>query len=394
MLLSIAVAALFHRLQALTVCGYYDQVSDDFESELDRCYSLNVKGSRVRMAVEFEKCFGLGYATLNDTIAGPYRKKEKDTQDKLSHLSESLCSDNEDALNEFILRDDSQFEDEGVQADPGIAPSDFNIAKCQSFVGAVARAVTDQDFEVGQVMRQKEADLGFLFPKAETRQKIFQVVVNVVRPLASCHQPMEELKLRLIRKYLKRFLMDQISVSTPSFSSKTLPVVKHPELFVVQAASLSRTPEDAPINWSARPFHLLTAPPLKRVRVVRPLPFRPSETDMTRIAHMEGRNEGATLESEQQLLQRAIDQGQVTRTQALSMTPKQQLDSALIGAREYRKRVFRDERLGPGSPKVEVGNIWDDRLRLRKADFREDDFDRYDIKGFDIDKKIEELFSD
>ena len=395
LLLLIATISFFHQLHSLTVCGYHGSISEEFEQEFDRCYSQNVQGSRVRMAVEFEKCFGFEYETLNNTVSGPYRKKEKDTVDLLRHFSDSICSDNEDALNEFILRN-STYEDinEDKQSESEITPNTASITKCQAFLGEIEGFITQQNFDISKLMNEKDESLALLFPNQETRKKIAQVVINMVRPLANCHQPMQELQIKLIRKYLKRFLMDQITVGIPSFSYKTLPIIKHPELFVLHSEALGENSKLSPIDWERKPYRSLFIPPRKEVRIRNPNTLKPSEKEMNEIVKLQIQNEGVSADQKRVKLQSLIENGKISKTDIASMSPKQQLEAGIIDENEYKKKVFRDERLGPGSPKFQVENIWDDHLRLKKNDFRDSDFDRYNIKGFDSDKKIQELFND
>ena len=376
-----------------TVCGYTGPIGQQIEATFDKCYIDNVKDSRLRMALGFEHCLGAQYSTLNSTVASPYKKKTADTQTILLHLSDSVCSDNEDALNEFIINNDSIFSPGDDDFEPKIQPSNANLILCKSFFDSIIQAVGNDDFEIASLMKGNEAQLSGQFPDQSFRDKIYLVVINIIKPQANCYQPMLELRMRLIKKYLKHFLMDQISPSIPSFSGKTLPVVSHPEIFIAQqAVTQNYGIPGVGFNWNQKRVRGLTVAP-ERVVKMRPR-IQPdlSVDDKAKLVALDASNENKSLFEIDNQLKDSVESGSVTQTQVLSMTPKEKFNAGLIDRNQLRSQVFKDEDHHHGSGSVEIDDIWDSGLSLKKTHFTNEDFGRYRIKGFDVDQKIRELF--
>ena len=378
---------------ASTVCGYTGPIAKQVEATFDKCYIDNVKESRLRMALGYEHCLGANYAILNSTVAGPYNKKTSDTQSIMLHLSDSVCSDNEDALNEFIINSDSSFSPGDNDFEPKIQPTDENIRNCKSFFDSVIHAIGIDNFEIASLMKNTENQLSPQFPDQSFRDKVFLVVVNIVKPQANCYQPMLELRMRLIKKYLKRFLTDQISPLVPSFSGKTLPVVSHPEIFIAQQAVTQTVRiQDSKFNWNQKPTMGLVVAPERIVKMAARVQHQVSADEKARLFAFDATNTNKSLSERDNNLKNAVESGSVTQTQVLSMTPKEQFDAGLIDRTQLRSQVFKDEDHMHRSGSVEIDDIWNSGLSLKKKHFTEEDFGRYKIKGFDVDKKIEELF--
>ena len=346
------------------------------------------------MAIGFEFCFGDTYQKLNSTVAGPYEKKGADTQKILLHLSDSICSDNEDALNEFIQANDSQFSPDDEETESKIDPSGKNIGKCRDFFDNVIHEVQDGNFDLATFLKSKEHLLSPLYTQETQRQKVFLVILNIVRPFFNCFQPKEELKLKLIKKYLKKFLIDQIGPSAPSFSGKTLPVVMHPEIFIDNITPKPMKAE-APFDWEQKRVKSSKVAPVRVFHIEPRMPdLELSHEEKQKVVKMDEDNGDPSMVEKDNKIHQAIEKGKVTQTQFLSMNPQQKLKAGLISQEQFGHQVFKDtDELHP-EPSIEIQNIFDKNLSLKKRNFSNSDFNRYKIKGFDIDRKINELFKE
>jgi hypothetical protein len=335
---------------------------------------------------------GSDFQTLNSTVEGPYSKKRSDTQATLLHLSDSVCSENEDALNEFILSSDGRISGGEDAPETKLNPTDSNINQCKDFFDQINQALLADNYQIATLMKSMERKLEGLFTDTATREKIFLVVVNTIKPLAACHQPMQELKMRLIKKYLKRFLMDQISPIAPSFSGKTLPVVSHPELFITYQKAIKSRAKAENFDWNQKRVRGSTVAPKRVIKVQTQVDSTLTDSQKLRIIGMDARNADKTLEQRDTELRQAVATGKVTDTAFLSMTPQQKLNARLISPTQFRQQVSVPEDHGHFTAPIEIDNLWDPALQFKGKKIPDDMYDRYKIKGFDIDTKIEQLF--
>lgn len=383
---------------ASTVCGYKGPIAKDMENNLDRCFTEHVKSTRLKMAIGYEFCLGENYRKLNQTVSQPYKKKIMDTSRILLHLADSVCSENESALSEFMLSGNGPFNQDSNGMEIESNPTDQNIKQCKTFFDSILESINQDNYKIAGLMKQNEAALSSMFPGEDSRAKIFIVVINIIKPLVNCFQPMEELKMRLIKKYLKQFLILQISPIGPSFSLKTLPIVSHPEIFTAKARNEDDDEEESEdekeFNWNQKRIRGVIIAPERKVHLTTRPSSQLSEPEKRDVLNLSIQNEKVPLQIRDKILMNAAQKGSLTKAQQNSMTPKQKFDGKLISEDEYRKQVFMEEDHGHMGGSIEVNDIWNDNLSLKKVHFSNNDFDRYRIKGFDVDKKIEELFKE
>ena len=372
-------------------CGYQSESGQRIKNRLDQCFTDNVVESRVRMAIGYEFCYGVNYQILNDTVAIPYNKKIKETTKQLINLSQSICSDNDDALDQYVFTLDVTHDQNSNTIENAVDKSAQSLRKCNSFFSKIQNSINNENFEIEYILRQDEGLLGGLYPDEENRQKIFTIVLNVIQPLISCYEPMETMKTELIKKYLKMYLVSLVNPAKSSFDDHTYEVLMNPEYYAIQdydSAGLFKDKRSL-FDLGTRDVPVQTT---RSVPLQRGLTTDLTSAEKQQVAAFDVQEGDKTLQERDREMTKAVESGKITRTQYLSMTPKQKLDAGLLSQTDYRKVVYSDENHRHAGTPVEVDDFWDEGLSLKKNNFSNNDFDRYSIKGFNIDKKIEELF--
>lgn len=372
-------------------CGYKDIAGRQITETLDQCFSDNVIDSRARMAVGFEFCFGTNFQILNDTVAIPYNKKAKETTKQLMNLSQSMCSDNDDALDQFVFTQ-SLGRDQNTN---GMANAKDKTAqslkKCSQFFSKLQNAVNNDQFNIEYILRQDESLIQPMFPDPEDRKKLFTIVLNVIQPLISCYAPMESLKTELAKKYLRQYLVALVSPPKPSFDDTTYEVLVNPELYSIQSIDsdgLFRNKRSLfDVNFNVK---LESDLPIDKTVKLQLVPSQGlNSTEKAAVVALDSRE---SVSERDRNIAKSVEAGKVTRTQLLSMTPQQKLDAKLMTPTAFRKQVFMPESHLHSGEHVLVDDFWTDNVALKKAKFSKEDYDRYLIKGFDIEKKLKQLF--
>lgn len=372
------------------LCGYRDIAGRQIAETLDQCFRDNVVDSRARMAIGFEFCFGTNFQVLNDTVAIPYNKKAKDTTRQLMNLAQSLCSDNDDALDQFVFSQ-SLGREQAFQGGRARDRSPQALRKCTQFFSKLQNAVNNDQFNTEYLLSQNEPLLEPMYPNPEDRRKLFAIVLNVVQPLVGCFAPMEALKAELAKKYLRQYLAALVNPEKPSFDDATYEVLVNPELYSVQSVDSNGLFRNKRSLFDVD-FNVKLGAELPLEKTVK-LQLGPSQrlnaTERAAVAVLDARE---SPEEREKSLAKALEAGKVSRSQVLSMRPQQRLEARLMSPEAFRKEVAVPESHLHAGEHVMIDDFWNSNVALKKAKFAKEDYDRYLIKGFDIEKKLRQLF--
>ena len=390
-----ALFILISHIRSERYCGYKGDLSKRIESNLDDCYTQNVIESRVRMAVGFEHCFGYNYEKLNSTVEAPFEKRLNDTNRHIVHLAFKICSDEENGIDDDFYVIDSQGTSlsdlTGTQDNR--APED--VRGCKTFFQKLLDALTVQNFEVDDIISSNEKSIIGLVKNSDSRDKLFTIVREIIRPLNECRTPMIELRTTLIKKYLKQFLIAQINPPMPSFTPQSYQVLLHPEMFMLSQDTNLITDfndENDPSLKATRFAANLIGN--KRIVVLhkRTDTEKLSKSQKETVIDWDKDNKDKSPQEIEAMLNEDIADGKVSKDTKLVLTPAQKLKAGLMNEADYQKLIALPENHIHGSDPVEIEKFWDDNLIIKKKRFHNEDFDRYKIKGFDIDQKIKQLF--
>lgn len=373
------------------LCGYNSTAGEMIERQLTRCFEDNISESRAKMAIGFEYCFGDNYQILNDTVEIPYRKKINETTSQILHLSESMCSDNDDALDQFVFSEtESQSQNsDGINDAKDKSPS--ALRKCVLFFSKIQVFIKNQNFDVQYVLKQNVELITPMYPTSSDREKIFKIIVNIIQPLIGCYGPMEKLKAAFIRKFLKQYLVGLVNPTKQSFTNDTYAIMLNPEEYTSQQFDSIKLFGDKTTLFD-------NSKGTKAIKTQRSviLQQKPDSklTGQERkvLAKYHEENENKPLEQRDNELMKTALSGKLSDAEFLSLTPAQKLKAGIISQKEYHEKVYLEENHGHMTKPVEIDDFWSDGLSLKKKNFSNEDFDRYKVKGFNIDRKIRELF--
>lgn len=379
-------------------CGYKGDLSARIQQQLDDCYKQNVIESRVRMSLGFEHCFGFNYERLNSTVEAPFEKRLNDTSRHVLHLAFRICSAGDNGLDEdFYVLDASgnslsEVEDQIGLNSPTQTPE--NIRSCKSFFQKLLDALALRDFKVSDLLSQHEKLIAPLIPSSDSRGKLFTLVGEIVRPLSECRDPMAELRATLIKKYLKQYLIDLIAPTMPSFTNQSYDVLLHPEMYLINAGGDLGKDFGGEEPVVSRPSYGASLLGSQRVVVLHK---RTDSEVLTRgqkedVREFDADNEGKSPAQIAAEIQARADKRDLDKVDKLVMTPSQKLKNGLISPEQYAKLIALPESHEHQGEPIEIEKFWDDNLVIKKKRFNNEDFDRYKIRGFDIDQKIKELF--
>ena len=376
-------------------CGYPGSAGNQIRSALDTCFSDNVIQSRAKMAIGFEFCFGVNFQILNDTVAIPYNKKIKETTQQLINLSQSMCSDNEDALDQFVFTHSLGKDQGGDNAPDPKDTSPRSLRKCVQFFSKVQNLINTENFEISYILTQNEALIAPMYPSKPDREKIFTIVLNVVQPLASCLRPMEALKAELIRKYLRQYLAALVHPTKASFTEDTYDILMNPEFYSIQGIDTSGI-----FKGKRGLFEVEIDPNLiqqvekgRTIKLQMKPPNRVSDQEKGKILEMDRSAQVTSPAARDREVVKAVATGQVTRTQVFGMTPRQKLDARLISPAAYRRQVLIDEHHNHPGMKADLDDMSSPRAPFRRHGDAREDQARKVVKGYNIDKKIQDIFS-
>jgi hypothetical protein len=311
------------------------------------------------------------------------------------HLAFKICDDEDSGMDGgFYVIDAS-----GTSISDLTGPEDTrtpeNVKACKAFFQKILEALGNQNFDVDSVIANNEERIAGLVKNSDSRDKLYALIDTIVRPIRECQIPMRELRTTLIKKYLKQYLIKQINPVMPSFTPQSYQVLQHPEMFMMgNENSLLDTTDDE--NFIA-PKHADFSSNLvgsRRVVVLRGRTdsqklSKSQKQDVLEFDHDNSKLSAADLDKQ-------INQGILNKdfsdTMELMMTPQQKLNAGLISQNQFDSLVdLKESHTHPANP-VEIDKFWDENLKIKKKRFSNEDFDKYKIRGFDIDQKIKQLF--
>ena len=366
-LLLYAFVTLFRQIRSAKNCGYYGEAGDNIEKKLDNCFDKNVKDSRVRMSVGFEVCFGYNYSKLNVTVAEPLEHRQKLVNKRLIEMSLKSCVYHHG--DKHLPRLPSGQVDYHAEQD--------NINKCKHFFNLLIQAMYNDQEAVEGFLDDNISLVEPILVEKKAIEHLRKKISKLVDPIDECKQPQMILRNRLIKKYLEMYLNKVVSPTMPSFNWENLDVLLHPEEYMLRSDQVRRPnseshsdeQEIAPVEINEEPKILV---PEKRKIVIRD---RHKKTASGSSGFLGGLFDFSSSSDEDAHAEDFVAKDQKpTHEDILKMEKLKDKDHTHDG------------------DKVVIDKFWDTNVRIKNKRVANEDYLRYKVKGFDIDKQIQELF--
>lgn len=361
-------------------CGYSGRKGKQIEKKFDDCFNKEVKDSRLRMSLGYEKCFGFNYQQFNTTVSEPLDVKQKIANRELINLSLKTC----------ILSEKQERRQNRVSLDR-------LLDNCKHYFNVIIRAMYNDDEAVETYLESQSELIKPLLKNKPAFDKLVAKIIEIIKPIDECKEPQAIFRMRLIKKYLEMYLNKIVNPPLPSFNEENLPLFEHPEVYLLKYNKVVKTdieklleskrkkgmflPEKRTIEIKGRrkDGKDTTSEEEKKKSILdKLLGFKNSITndDEYESDNNFNKNEGKRKKKHSELSKKAIDQ----------MLKEANTDD------EHRLADSRSEDHEHDGNEVEIDDFWDDNLQIKKKKLGNHDFDRYKIKGFDIDRQLKKLF--
>ena len=339
--------------KSLKNCGYYGEKGDEIEKKLDACFDKNVKDSRVRMSVGFEICFGYNYSKLNATVAEPLEHRQKLINKKLIDMSLKSCFyDRRDPYKPRLPNGSVDFKQEQE-----------NINKCKHFFNLMIQAMYNDQEAVETFL---DSNLHLVQPMLVDKKRVVHLrkrISKLVDPVDECKEPQIVLRNKLIKKYLEMYLNKVVSPKLPSFNWENLDVLLHPEEYMLRSDRL-RKPSDSEESVEDEG--------IEKPKILVP--------EKRKIIIRDKRPTGGKKEN---FLGGLFDFSSSSEEDHRPETDSLGLDKKPI--HQTQDGTHKDD-------EVLIDKFWDTNVRIKNKRIANEDYLRYKVKGFDIDRQIKELF--
>ena len=353
---------LINSFLSLKNCGYYGEKGDEIEKKLDACFDKNVRDSRVRMSVGFEICFGYNYSKLNATVAEPLEHRQKLINKKLIDISLKSCFyDKRDPHKPRLPNGDVDFRKEQE-----------NINKCKHFFNLIIQAMYNDQEAVESFL---DSNIFLIKPMLVEKKRVAHLrkrISKLVDPVDECKEPQIVLRNRLIKKYLEMYLNKVVSPKLPSFNWENLDVLLHPEEYMMRSDKLRKPSESA---------ESVEEEGIEKPKILVP--------EKRRIVIRDKRPSG---EKKEGFLSGLFDFSSSSDEDHHAEVDNFAPDQKPTHEDKEKTKLLMDKDHTHKKDQVLIDKFWDANVRIKNKRIANQDYLRYKVKGFDIDRQIKELF--
>lgn len=370
-LTAVAAAAKTER-----ACGYTGAAGKKIETDLDDCFEKEVKDSRLRMSLGYEKCFGYNYQHLNVTVAEPLERKQKLANRQLIDLSLKTCvstDEQESKLNRTKL--------------------DQMINDCKHYFNVVIQAMYNDDESVETYLSAQTKLIRPLLGSTKTINNLKDQVIKVVSPIDECKEPQSAFRMKLIKKYLEMYLNKVVSPPLPSFNQENIDVFEHPEAYMLLSNRVVRPDIQALLDAKRKKGSFV---PEKRVVVMRgrtsdgddskTLADRKKEIVNKLLGYFkDGTNGDDDHDS---------DDANIKKPSVVKLHPDDDINQLVVeSSRDDEESLQeRSEEHEHNNDPIVIDDFFDENLEIKKKKFGRHDFDKYKLNDFNIDGQLKKLF--
>ena len=371
-------------------CGYLGEPRDKIEQEIENCFSQQKQESRIEITVAYEVCLGFNYTRLNSTVASLYEKRRAELNKEVMEMAFDQCDFEKHPDRRPLLDDDSV----------NLGQEQIYEGECHKFFDKMIeilfrQGTTEESFDDATDDNSKL--LKNYMPKAE-RKDLFAALKRIILPLIECEAPMRKLRTELLTKYMQQFVVNIINPDKPSFNWQNSEVLMNADLYALKSdrydeprfsqlysneldkarQALVLTPSSEPVLMEKRQFKYYS----RRAKNNQREFFR-EQKQLTTEEKLE-----ADKEKDERVKEDDMD-----TEDYYGMTLKELHDKKKIKDEKYEALKELEEGHDHNKDRIEIDDIWNPNLTINAKQLSDDDFDRYKIKGYDVDKQIKTLFA-
>lgn len=383
---------LVSMVEASKYCGYVGEEAETIDQNFSDCLSKQKQDTRLQTAIAFEVCFGYNFTSLNTTVYEPYRKKRLDVNKKLVDFALTTC--------DLSLRPDKRpMMKDGVTVD---APKEALLTtNCRQFFDLMVDELFRDEFTEESIknLASDNKDLISHLYNFMNRGSFYNEIVAIMLPLKQCQEP--ELKLRntLVQKYLQEFIDKIINPKNPSFNWQNIDVLLNADVYALKSDRYD-TPifekeikEESDIQSKRLKLTTLTKPILMERREFEDKSQKEKNKERKYFRERDKLTTEELLKEDREKEER-IKKDDMDDEDYYGMTLKELNEHKEIPDETYNLRnEFDEDHKHDYEKQIEISDIWDPNLIIGRQRFNDEDYNRYKIRGFDIDGKINTLFA-
>lgn len=364
-------------------CGYDGNKGKEIERQFDECFRERVKESRIKMSLGYDYCFGYDYQKLKELIAEPLELKKRIVNRKLVDLSLKTCAVTEE-----------QQEKENRQS------LDKKISNCKHFFNVIIGSMYNTEDPVTDVVKRESKLVRPLLGKPEALRVLTAKVNRIIQPIDACKTPQVEFRLKLTKKYLEMYLNGIVNPGLPSFNDASLPVYQHPEAYIMLNNKFVKTDIQAYLNSKRKKGNYL---PEKRVVVIRRRQNREEKgedkskkTMYNKLMGLFSKKKNSQKDGNEQGKGSGAKKQKKVDPNRPGTEPDKSVYDLIEDSSGYSPDILEDleaEDHDHEDHGVVIDDFWDKNLKIKNKRFGRQDFNRYKIKGFDVDRQLKKLFS-
>ena len=363
-------------------CGYSGTKGKTIEKDLDDCFQREVKDSRLRMSLGYEKCFGFNYQHLNTTIAEPLDRKQKIANRALIDLSLETC----------VVTEEQEENEDRVELDR-------KLNNCKHYFNVIIQAMYNDDESVETYLDSQSKLIKPLLGSKAGFDKLKNKIVKIISPIDECKEPQALFRIRLIKKYLEMYLNRVVSPPLPSFNNENLDILEHPEVYMLKSNKVIRTDIQELLESKRKKGKFV---PVKRTIVIQKRKNAHDEeveeekkksiVDKLLGVFKKDNDDNDDIDPEMRDAKRGEKEENTKKNRNHPEDDMNRLiDDADTDNEDNFADKFEDEHFHePNS--IVIDDFWDENLEIKNKRLGNHDFDRYKIKGFDIDRQLKKLF--
>jgi hypothetical protein len=363
-------------------CGYFGSIGTKIEQALDNCFEQNVKDSRVRMSIGFELCFGFDYAKLNSTVAQPIEQKQNGSNTELIDLSLKVCKepDPEDAVFEEEDEDQKELTEEELEK---------GLSECRKFFDIAIETMFDEQGSIDAFLTENEHLLKTLLRHEESIENVKKLIETKITPIDECKGPEMILRNKLIKKYLEMYLNRIASPDKPSFTWESLDVLLHPEVYMLRNDKFY-LPDFKHFNVNFSPDKKKVLLPKKRTIVLqkRNVNLNKVEEKLEKESSEESWFSNLFGDSDEDESKKIVYKRKVEEMEEKEKNEFN--DKPYDWGLRRKDQEMADKKKAEG---VVVDDFWNPDIKIKNKRVNDEDYNKYRIKGWDVDRKLNKLFS-
>lgn len=370
--------------QTEKACGYSGNTGKQIEKDLDDCFEKEVKDSRLRMSLGYEKCFGYNYQHLNVTIAEPLDRKQKLANRQLIDLSLKTCVST-DAQEQKIER----------------TKLDKMLNECKHYFNVIIQAMYNDDESVQTYLASQTKLIRPLLGTKKAITSLNSGIIKIVKPIDECKEPESAFRIKLIKKYLEMYLNKVVSPPLPSFNQENVDVFEHPEAYMLLSNKVVRPDIQALLDAKRKKGSFV---PEKRVVVMRGRSSSGADDGKTISERKndivnkllgffkgdkgKGKSSNGDDEDEEEPPKPTVVKVHQDSIEHLVEESAREDGEQEQDSLDELEAQDHDHDRHP----IVIDDFFDENLEIKKKKFGRHDFDKYKIKNFDIDRQLKKLF--